>query len=180
MYSLPNISPLKSHFTYTSRCLLNTCVNFSDIFLTIIESPTTALQYGLMRYISLRAGEVIMNDDIATVQREFRILVGRGNFEAQYFLDLMHDPAQPDQDEKLQLQPSRIPQDQRSPFSRIVWGHVGLFEPFPTVTAPPLTICEIHSRSPSVSPRNVMALNGPPPSPSRSDLQAATHVNFRR
>ena len=57
-----------------------------------------------------------MNDDIATVQREFRILVEQGNFEAQYFLDLMHDPAQPDRDEKLTSSPQECHRINDLPF----------------------------------------------------------------
>ncbi len=35
-----------------------------------------------------------MNDDSATVQREFRILAEQGNYEAQYFWELMYGAAQ--------------------------------------------------------------------------------------
>jgi hypothetical protein len=47
-----------------------------------------------MRYIPLTLEEVIMNDDSVSIQRGFRILAEQGNYEAQYFWELMYDSAQ--------------------------------------------------------------------------------------
>ena len=61
-------------------------MTFTDISYRNVQRH--ASQHSLARYISLTAQEVIMNDDSATVQREFRALAEKGNFEAQYFLEL--------------------------------------------------------------------------------------------